>query len=133
MEENIKFTGYLNAEKYKEELLKSNVYVQASSVENSSNSLGEAMILGVPCVASYVGGTPDMLIDKEEGFLYPYTEPELLAYYISKYFDDDNLCIEKGNKARTHAIKRHSWSNNAKSILEIYKNITTKVERSEQN
>ena len=123
LKDNIEFTGFLDAERYKEKLLKSNVYVQSSSIENSSNSLGEAMILGVPCVASNVGGTSDMLIDKEEGFLYPYTEPELLAYYIEGYFESDKLSIEKGTKARKHALKRHDWENNAKVTIKTYKDI----------
>lgn len=123
---NIEFTGYLNAEDYKKRLLRSHVYVQASSIENSSNSLGEAMILGVPSVASNVGGTSDMLIDKKEGFLYPYTEPELLAYYVEKYFENESLCYEMGKNARDHALKRHNWENNAKETIKIYKDILNK-------
>lgn len=124
--DNIEFTGYLNANEYKEKLLKTHVYVQASSIENSSNSLGEAMILGMPCVASNVGGTCDMLINEKEGFLYQFTEPELLAYYIEEFFDSDKLCEEKGELARMHALKRHDWENNAKTTLKIYKDILKK-------
>ena len=60
-------------------LLKSNVFVQTSSIENSTNSLGEAMLIGMPCVASNVGGTSDMLKDKNEGYLYPFGDYNLLA------------------------------------------------------
>ena len=123
LKNNIVFTGYLNAEEYKKRLLKSHVYVQASSIENSSNSLGEAMILGVPCVASNVGGTSTMLVDKKEGFLFPYTEPELLAYYVEKYFEDAKLCTEMGKNARIHAIKRHDWNNNAETTIKTYNSI----------
>ena len=41
----------------------------ASSVENSSNSMGEAMLLGVPVVASRNGGIPSMITEEEEGAL----------------------------------------------------------------
>jgi len=126
LENNIQFTGYLAAEDYKSKLLRSNVYVQASANENSSNSLGEAMILGLPCVASYVGGTPDMLKDREEGFLYPYTEPELLAHYIEEFFENDDLCKKMGQNARKHALKRHDWKNNAKQTLKTYESILEK-------
>lgn len=131
--DNIEFTGYLDAEAYKNKLIHSNVYVQTSSIENSSNALAEAMILGVPCVASNVGGTSTMLEDKEEGFLYPYTEPELLAFYISKFFDDDKLCIDAGKKASKHARKRHNWENNSHQVYNIYKSIIKKGTDNEKN
>ena len=59
-EDQFEFEGFLSAEKMKRLLLESNVFVCPSSIENSPNSLGEAMLLGVPCVASDVGGIADM-------------------------------------------------------------------------
>lgn len=123
LEDNIIFIGLLNEEKMAERLLKTNVYVQASLIENSPNSLGEAMLLGLPCVASNVGGTSDMLIDKKEGFLYPFTEPSMLASYISKIIEDDDLAIELGSKAREHSLITHNKEVNTKQMIEIYKRI----------
>ena len=57
------------------------------------------MLLGVPCVASYVGGTCDMLEHNKEGFLYTYTEPAILAEYIKRMFEDDELCMKFSNNA----------------------------------
>jgi len=68
LKDKVIFTGLLNEKQMCERYLKSNIFVCPSSIENSSNSLGEAMILGVPCVASNVGGVRDMLEDNEEGF-----------------------------------------------------------------
>ena len=58
LEDKVSFLGPLNAEQMKAEYLRSNVFLCPSSIENSPNSLGEAQMLGVPCVASYVGGIP---------------------------------------------------------------------------
>lgn len=120
---NIIFTGLLDENNMCEQLLKANVFVQASSIENSPNSLGEAMLLGMPCVASYVGGTSDMLKDKEEGFLYPYTEYSMLAYYISKIFNDDKLAQKLGECARNHALITHDRKTNTETMLKIYKEV----------
>ena len=85
------FTGPLDEEKICQRYLRSHVFVCPSSIENSPNSLGEAMILGVPCIASYVGGIPDMLKDREEGLLYQHNAPYMLAHHICEIFEDKML------------------------------------------
>lgn len=120
---NIIFTGMLNENEMLDRLLKTHVFVLPSAIENSSNSLGEAMLLGMPCVASNTGGTMDMLEHKKEGFLYPYTEPAMCAEYISRFFENDNLCIEYGQRAKMIAKKRHNQENNVDELLKIYKKV----------
>ncbi len=120
---NVIFLDVLSEEKILDRLLKTHVFVSPSAIENSSNSLGEAMLLGMPCVASNVGGTMDMLVHKKEGFLYPYTEPAMLAYYISQYFENNDLCIEYGKNAKQVASQRHNPQENTKKIIDIYKSI----------
>lgn len=117
---NIEFLGLLNEDEMCNALKKCNVFVQASSIENSPNSLGEAMLLGMPCVASYVGGTGDMLLDKKEGFLYPFGDYSMLAYYISNIFDNDDLAIELGKNAKKHALITHNRNKNCDVLIEIY-------------
>ena len=119
----IEFTGLLNESQMAERMLKSNVYVQTSSIENSSNALGEAMLLGLPVVASNVGGTNDLVIDKKEGYLYPFGDYGQLAYYISKIFDNSKQAIELGLNAKKHAEQTHSKQNNVNNMIEIYKTI----------
>ena len=128
LKEYIEFTGLLSAEQVVDRLSKSNVFVQASSIENSSNALGEAMLIGMPCVASYVGGTPDMLKDKDEGLLYPFGDYGLLAHYISKVFDNDEIALNLGEQAQKHAQKTHNRDNNAKTIMKIYNDIINERE-----
>lgn len=123
LQDNIIFTGLLDEEQMRDRLLKSHVFVQASSIENSPNSLGEAMLLGMPCVASYVGGTADMLLDKCEGFLYPFNESEMLASYVMQLFENDELAIKFGESARSHAFKTHDVRKNASRMIEIYEKL----------
>lgn len=123
LQDNIIFLGLLSESEIISELMRANVFVQTSSIENSSNALGEAMIVGMPCVASNVGGTSDLIVDKEEGFLYPFGDYGLLAYYISKIFDEPKMAISMGKKARKHALNTHDKEKNAKCMFNIYKKI----------
>lgn len=121
--ENVIFTGILSENEMKEKMLKSHIFILPSAIENSSNSLGEAMMLGMPCVATNTGGTMDMLEHKKEGYLYPYTEPAMCANYISDFFQNDDLCIAMGKNARKTALRRHNPDKNAKECIELYEEI----------
>ena len=118
------FTGILDEKQICERYLKSNVFVCPSSIENSPNSLGEAMILGVPCVASDVGGITDLLQHKEEGFVYQSDAPYMLAHYVCEIFANDELALQFSKRARMHAIKTHNKEENIKRMMEIYREIT---------
>lgn len=118
--DNVTFTGILSEKEIKEKMLNSHIFVLPSAIENSSNSLGEAMILGMPCVATNTGGTMDILEHRKEGYLYPYTEPAMCAEYISNFFENDNLCVSMGKEAQITAQRRHDPNKNVKNYIELY-------------
>jgi len=111
----------LNAEEIKKELLKSNVFVSCSSIDNSPNSLGEAQMLGVPCVASYVGGVPDMVPNDQCGLLYRFEDYQMLAFHIKKIFEEAPLF--DNSVMREVAESRHNAERNSSQLLELYHNI----------
>lgn len=122
----VHFTGPLNAEEMVEQYLSCHVFVLPSAIENSPNSLGEAMRLGVPCVASCVGGVQDMLRDRVDGFLYPFDEPYMMAHYMERFFESDELCVQMGSHAREHAEKRFQAQEVVETTLQVYRKIVEK-------
>ncbi len=123
LSKHIQFLGILQEEEILERYLKTHLYVLTSSIENSPNSLGEAMLLGMPIVSSDVGGISDMLKDEEEGLLYPYDDYQMLASHIIKLFKDDSLAVSLGKKAALHAKITHHPEKNLKDLLLAYKKI----------
>ena len=123
LEDNVEFLGFLSEEKMVERMLKSHVFVSPSSIENSPNSVGEAMILGVPTVSSDVGGVKNMLTHWQEGFIYPADEPYMLEYYVSKIFESSDLAKEISKSAKEHAEYTHNRFLNGKTLMEIYNKI----------
>ena len=103
LEKNIEFLGELSEEEMKREYLKANVFVLPSSIENSPNSLGEAMLLGVPSVASFVGGVGDLATHTSDALLYPSGAPYLLAHYIDELFGDPQQAAALGKRAKERA------------------------------
>lgn len=128
LEENIKYVGMLSEKEMVQAYLDAEVFVSASSIENSPNSVAEAMLLGMPVVSSNVGGVADMLVHNQEGFLYQSDAPYLLAHYIKRFFESDELKIEMGRRAKLHAHVTHDKDKNVKQLVNIY---TTLKKRSE--
>lgn len=121
---NVVFTGYLDEKAMCQRYLQSNVFICPSSIENSPNSVGEAQILGVPCIASYVGGTMDMVEDGKTGFLYRFEEVNMLAYKINQIFKmSKKEALELSARERDEAVLRHSQEINTNTMMQIYNKI----------
>ena len=123
VEGNVYYTGVLNAEQMAKKTASVNAVIIPSSIENAPNSLAEAEITGTPTIASFVGGNMDMLKHNEEGFLYCYNEPNMLAEYISRIFDSDKLASEFSSNAKNTARKRHDPQLLEETLIQIYKDV----------
>ncbi len=123
LKKNVTMLGMLSEEDMRDRLLKSSVFVCASVVENSPNSLGEAMLLGTPVVAARVGGIPSMLDDGRDGILFEKADPSSLAKGILQIWDEPVISGLYGENARNHALLTHDPDSNYKRLIEIYREI----------
>ena len=120
LEDAVCFAGRLSSEEMRDRYLQSHVFLSASVLENSSNSVGEAMLLGMPVVASDVGGISSLLTDGQEGLLYPCMDRSALTEAVCKMFSDDAFAEECGRRARERALKTHDPKGNYERLLQIY-------------
>lgn len=118
--EYVTFVGSLDEKKMCERYLKSHVFALPSSIENSPNSVGEAMLLGVPVVASDVGGVKNMLTHSVEGFVYQHDASYMLGHYIMTIFARDETALVFSENSRVHANATHNKEKNLRDILSIY-------------
>ena len=119
----IEFTGPLKAPQVAERLSKVNAYVLSSTIENSPNTLGEAMMVGTPCVSAYVGGASDMAEDGKEALFYRNDDPKLLAWNIKRIFDNDELAVSLSEAAKKKARITHDAERNAQMLVDAYTDI----------
>lgn len=126
LRKNVEFLGNISDEEMLNEYIKSNLFVIPSMCENSPNSLGEAMLLGVPCVCSDVGGISELIRHNEEGFVYQSNDSTMLAHYITKMFQLENSVVKYTIKARNHASQIYNQKSNLSNLISIYKKILSK-------
>ncbi len=122
--ERISFLGNLNEIQMIQQYRNTNVFVSASVIENESNSLSEAKMLGVPSVASFAGGVGSRIDSGTDGFLYPYDEPSLLAYYINRIFENkDGICERFSKNSAAKMLEVNHPMNCVGGTKAIYKEI----------
>jgi glycosyltransferase involved in cell wall biosynthesis len=118
---NIELLGSKNAQDVVGILLSSDIYCQTSHIENSPNSLCEAMIVGMPIVATYAGGSSSLMQDKKEGFLVQDGDPYAIAGALVEYIKDFGQAADCGCRAYARAEKRHNRKDIAMDVYAIYK------------
>lgn len=120
---NVKLLGFKNAEEIAKELKEADIYCHTSHIENSPNSVCEAMIIGMPIIATFVGGTDSMITHKKEGILYQDGDSYALAAYITDLYDNFSTAKAFGQNARLAAIQRHNKDIIVSSLIEVYNDI----------
>lgn len=128
LKESYPSTGLLLLGNLKEQelimrMLEADIYVMPSHIENSPNSLCEAMIIGMPCISTLAGGSSTLLKDNEEGLIIQDGDPWSMAGAILELYADKERAIRYGEKARETALKRHNKDRIVSELLEIYHTI----------
>lgn len=123
LRKNIRMLPSIDAETVREELCKAEVFCLPSMIENSPNSLAEAMFTGVPCVATDVGGVSSMIRDGKEGILVPSGDPAVLVASIDKLFTHRDLALQYADAAYAASCRRHDPRAVVDDLVKAYKNI----------
>lgn len=119
----IEFIGSLDGKNLLSEFLSADIYVSTSHIENSPNNVCEAMILGLPIIATNVGGVSSLLTDNKQGILVQDGDPWSLAGAIKFFIENYGTAMEYGKNARMKAVNRHDKKIISNSMLSIYTDI----------
>ncbi|KKL23210.1 hypothetical protein LCGC14_2427690, partial [marine sediment metagenome] len=87
--------------------------------EGMPNSLMEAMALEMPCIASNVGGVPELIEHNVDGLIFEPKNPKKLADLIRLLLEDENLQKKLGMNARKKMMNKFNWNQIIKK-LEIF-------------
>ncbi|MCR4904245.1 MAG: glycosyltransferase family 4 protein [Butyrivibrio sp.] len=123
LKKHVTVLGKLSADQMKEQYLKSSLFICPSSVENSPNSLAEAMLLGMPVIAAKTGGIPSMMDNNKEGILYEPGNIDELSEAVISIWDEPVIAGVFGDNARKRALMDHDADRNFDRLIKIYNEI----------
>jgi glycosyltransferase involved in cell wall biosynthesis len=96
------------------------VFVLASRYEGFSNAILEAMLAGLPVVATDVGGNREVIVDGQSGFLVPAGAPVLLAEGVNHLLANPDLRLELGKAARRQVAANFSTEKMHREYQALY-------------
>ena len=96
------------------------IFIQTSYSESFSNSILEAMSFGIPCIVSDVGGNPELIDDKENGFLVNLNEPKIFVKRTIQMIEDKYSYSKISLNAKTKVNEKFSLKKMYKIQRDIY-------------
>lgn len=115
------FDGKLQPSEIIDRFNQTDVYVHPSYVDNSPNSICEAQIIGLPVVATNVGGVASLIVNNETGILVPANEPHILAYSLISLKENYSIRQRIAENGCKLAHERHDKKFIMNQLREIYR------------
>ena len=120
---SVHFVGFKkDVQKY---LAKTNIFVLPSRSEGMPNALLEAMSYGLPCIATPVGGIPDIITDGVNGSLVPVEDHMMLAKQIIVLLSSPEMCEKIGSCAQKTIKEHFDIKESASKYLSLFRNMMT--------
>ena len=117
--DNFKWLGALEyPDKIRDFLTEIDVYVLLSGIDMSPLTLLEAQLMKKPVIATSVGGIPELMKDKENGFLINRGDSKKLKDCLENILNDSSKSNNMGESGREFVIENFSWEVIARNFLE---------------
>ena len=123
IEANVAWLGHKTAKEVAALHAVSAILIHPTHLDNSPNSVAEAMASGLPVIASDVGGIPSMIEHGATGLLAAPRNHDQLAEAIIALLDDEAYRKRLAGRARHLAFERHLPSQVAEKTLSVYREI----------
>jgi glycosyltransferase involved in cell wall biosynthesis len=115
---NFRFTGHFdNVFPW---LQMCDVFCHLSRSDGLSNALLEAMACGLPCIATRVGGNPEVLEEGRGGFLVPSEQPEIAADRILALLADPDRAASMGECGRRRIQRHYTAESMVRRLVSLY-------------
>jgi len=125
----IRFPGKLSTQDLARAYAESDVFVLPAVVDSKGDTEGlgvvliEAAQIGLPLVASDVGGIPDVVVDGKTGLLVPPGNPFALADALRRLADDPDLAARLVEGARRRTRELFSWEVVIPHLVSVYRRV----------
>ena len=91
--------------------------------EGLARAIIEAMAYGVPCVVTNSGGSPELIVDGESGFVVPIKDSQALASAFEKLYRDPELRYRMGEAATQRIATEFRNEDTIRKTIALYEEL----------
>jgi glycosyltransferase involved in cell wall biosynthesis len=118
LDHHVTLLGAVAEQVVRQELENAHVFALASRQEALGVAIMEAMAMGVPAIATQVGGVPELVSTENDGLLVEPRQPQQLADAIERLSHDPNLCKKFSEQGRKKVMQSFDSSVSAGVIAD---------------
>ncbi len=119
--EEVQLAGRVFQENIKNHYQEADIFVLTSNSENLPNVLLESMAMGVPVIATQIGGIPELIINRETGLLISANNVEEIANAIKLLMNDKALYEKLSLNGKMQVSKNFDFRKSIDKIINIYR------------
>jgi glycosyltransferase involved in cell wall biosynthesis len=120
LSQHVTFEGFVNQDRLKELYRECDAFVLPSFAEGVPVVLMESMAMEIPCIATWVGGVPELIRDGVDGLLVAGGDIDSLMNAIRKLAGDPELRRRLGVQARQRVFQQYNLQKNTERLADIF-------------
>lgn len=129
LRDSVRFTGFLDENSKIKEMSEADVYLNTNRVDNMPVSIIEACAMGLPVVATDVGGISHLITNRKNGMLVPDGDANAMADAIRTLLTEPDLTELLSKNGRLLA-ERSAWTNVRPQWLGLFDELTERRHQS---
>jgi glycosyltransferase involved in cell wall biosynthesis len=118
LQSQVTFPGYLDPQTKVRLASEQDIYLNTSRVDNMPVTMLEMGALGLPMVATRVGGVPDIITDGESGLFVPNDDDWAMAEAVKRLLHEPRLA-ERLSQAGRKIAESYTWENTRDQWVEL--------------
>jgi glycosyltransferase involved in cell wall biosynthesis len=125
LRDKVRFLGDVDHDTIASLLRSTSVLILPSFIEGLPTVCLEALASGVPVVASNIGGTSEVVIEGQTGFLRRPDDLEGMSECVTRLLSDDRLRARMGEAGRALVEAAYSWERIAELTERLYESVAS--------
>ena len=125
----VRFAGEVPHDQVPHHMAGMDIFVMPSVHESETFGVAavEAQAMGIPVVATRIGGIPEAVLENRSALLVPPRDPDALSRAVVRLIEDPALRRSMSEEGRRFVERRYDWRRNAGRVEALYERLLSGV------